>query len=41
MIPAIISFVILALFALLFKPTRKKEITNADADKGLAQTPIT
>jgi nucleoside transporter len=41
MIPAIISFVILALFALLFKPTRKKEITDADADKGLAQTPIT
>jgi nucleoside transporter len=41
MIPAIISFVILALFALLFNPTRKKEITDADADKGLAQTPIT
>jgi MFS family permease len=41
MIPAIISFVILALFALLFKPTRKKEISDADADKGLAQTPIT
>ncbi|MGI8597953.1 MAG: nucleoside permease [Chitinophagaceae bacterium] len=41
MIPAIISFIILALFALLFKPIRKKEITDADADKGLAQTPIT
>ena len=41
MIPAIFSFIILALFALFFKPIRKKEITDADADKGLAQTPIT
>ncbi|MFN2457437.1 MAG: nucleoside permease [Chitinophagaceae bacterium] len=41
MVPAIISFVILALFALLFKQPAKRTITEAEAEKGLAQTQIT
>jgi nucleoside transporter len=41
MIPAVISFVILLLFALLFKQPRKREIAEGEAEKGLAQTPIT
>jgi MFS family permease len=41
MIPAVISFVIMLLFALLFKQTRKREIDEGEAEKGLAQTPIT
>jgi nucleoside transporter len=41
MIPAIIAFAILILFALLFKDQRRTNITEAEAEKGLAQTPIT
>lgn len=39
MIPAIIAFVILILFAAFFKQPAKRNITEADAEKGLAQTP--
>lgn len=41
MIPAVISFVIMLLFALLFKQPRKRDIAEGEAEKGLAQTPIT
>ena len=41
MVPAIIAFVILVLFALLFRPTKKQTITEAEAEKGLAATPLT
>lgn len=39
MIPAIIAFVILILFAALFKQPAKRNITEAKAEKSLAQTP--
>jgi len=39
-VPAVIAFVILVLFALLFKPVRKTAIDAKDADQGLATTPI-
>jgi len=41
MIPAIIAFVILILFAAFFKQPRKIKVTEAEAEKGLAQTPLT
>jgi len=41
MVPAIIAFIILVLFALLFKPTKKQAITEAEAEKGLAATSLT
>jgi len=41
MIPAIIAFVILILFAFVFKEQKKRNITEAEAEKGLAQTPVT
>ena len=41
MIPAIIAFVILVLFAIFFKTPRKKNISEAEAEKGLATSPIT
>jgi len=39
MIPAIIAFVILILFAVLFKQPQKRNITEAEAEKSLAETP--
>ncbi|HEU0111020.1 MAG TPA: nucleoside permease [Flavisolibacter sp.] len=41
MIPAVISGVILLLFALFFKPVKKKTITQSQAEKGLAETHLT
>lgn len=41
MVPAIIALVILVLFSLLFKPAKRKVITEAEAEKGLAATPVT
>lgn len=41
MIPAAIAFVILLLFAVLFKPTKKTAITETKAEQGLAATPLT
>jgi nucleoside transporter len=41
MVPAVIAFIILILFALLFKPVKKHAITEAESEKGLSQTPIT
>jgi MFS family permease len=41
MVPAIIAFIILVLFALLFKPSKKAVITEAEAEKGLAASPLT
>jgi nucleoside transporter len=41
MVPAVIAFIILVLFALLFRPTKKRTITEAEAEKGLAATPLT
>lgn len=41
MIPAVIALVILALFALFFKQPSKKSITEAEAEKGLAETRLT
>ncbi|MBD0333110.1 MAG: MFS transporter, partial [Chitinophagaceae bacterium] len=41
MVPAIIAFAILVLFAVFFKSPRKRAVTEAEAEKGLAQTPIT
>jgi nucleoside transporter len=41
MVPAIIAFAILVLFALFFKPVKKKVITESEAEKGLAATPLT
>lgn len=39
MIPAVIAFVILLLFALFFKQPAKRNITEAKAEKSLAETP--
>ena len=39
MIPAIIAFVILVLFAALFKQPRKRNITEAEAEKSLTEIP--
>jgi nucleoside transporter len=39
MIPAIIAFAILILFAAFFKQPAKRNITEAEAEKSLAQTP--
>jgi nucleoside transporter len=39
MIPAVIAFVILILFAAFFKQPARKNITEAEAEKSLAQTP--
>ena len=39
MIPAIIAFVILILFAVLFKQPQKRNITESEAEKSLAETP--
>lgn len=41
MVPAVIAVIILILFALLFKPTKKTAITEAEAEKGLAATSLT
>ncbi|MGV3528952.1 MAG: nucleoside permease [Flavisolibacter sp.] len=41
MIPAVIAFIILVLFAIFFKNPRKKNISEAEAEKGLATSPIT
>jgi nucleoside transporter len=41
MVPAVIAFIILVLFALLFKPSKKAAITEAEAEKGLAASPLT
>ena len=41
MVPAVIAFIILLLFAIFFKPVKMKPITDADADKGLATSPVT
>lgn len=41
MVPAVIAVIILILFALLFKPTKKAAITEAEAEKGLAATSLT
>ena len=41
MIPAVIAFVILLLFLLLFRQPKKHAITEAEVDKGLAASPIT
>jgi nucleoside transporter len=41
MVPAVIAFIILILFALLFRPAKKQSITEAEAEKGLAATPLT
>ena len=41
MIPAAISAVILVLFALFFKPERKRSISESEAEKGLAETRLT
>ncbi|MGZ3939571.1 MAG: nucleoside permease [Flavisolibacter sp.] len=39
MIPAVIAFVILVLFTAFFKPPQRRNITEAKAQKGLAETP--
>lgn len=41
MIPAIISFAILILFMLFFKPVKRTKLSEADADNGLAATALT
>jgi nucleoside transporter len=41
LVPAGIAFIVMLLFALLFKDSKKKAITVAEADKGLANSPIT
>jgi nucleoside transporter len=41
MVPAIIAFVILVLFSIFFKPAKRQVITEAEAEKGLAASPIT
>lgn len=41
MIPAIIAFAILVLFALLFKPSKRIIVTEPKAEKGLAATSLT
>ncbi|MGZ3958917.1 MAG: MFS transporter, partial [Flavisolibacter sp.] len=41
MVPAVIAAIILVLFAIFFKPTGRKVITEAAAEKGLAATSLT
>lgn len=41
MVPAVIAAIIMILFTLFFKPTKKTVITEAEAEKGLAATSLT
>lgn len=41
MIPAAISFAVFVLYAVLFKDDKKKIITQSEAEKGLAASPVT
>ena len=41
MIPAAIALAVFILYALLFKDTRKKLTAEAEAERGLAASPVT
>jgi MFS family permease len=40
-VPAVISGIVFILYALLFKDEQKKNVTEAEAEKGLATSPVT